>query len=197
MPVVTDAAWSGEHHWLKVDRISFVSQLGDKTEATVLYTSSNPLVYDTTVDPGAGLLVWNNATPSLITQIAVSKTDRDAGDKTLAWGDLKIGDQITVRQDTGRYFIVAVAAVPADMGAWFQIDVTFVFSIGVIQNNKGLDCLLTYFPESIPKGGDTLEIRMAQEWPWVIYRLFDPASLIPKEQGVIPMSDIQAIVFTK
>lgn len=193
MPMITEGAWSGEGKWLPVKRILFTSQAGDKTEATVFYTSSNPLVYDTTVDPGAGILVWNNVTTSLITQIAVSKTDRDAGDQTTAWGDLKIGDQITVRQDTGRYFIVDLTAEPADMGSWFQIDVEFVFAVGLIQNNKGLDCELVYYPDSIPSGGDKLEVKMAAEWPWVIYRLFDPTSIVPKERGLIPISDISII----
>ena len=193
MPIVNDDAWSGQGKWLKVKRILFTSQIGDQTEATVLYTSSNPLVFDTTVDPGAGIMVWNNIDETLISQIAVSKTDRDAGDQTTVWADLKIGDQMTIRQDTGRYFIVDVTAVPADMGSWFQIDVSFVFAVGDIQNNKGLDCELVYFPDAIPSGGDKLEVKMAQEWPWVIYRLFDPLSIVPKERGVIPISDISII----
>ena len=194
MPVILDNAWSSEGKWLDVKRILFTSQEGDRTTATVLYTSSNPLVFDTTVDPGAGIMVWNNIDETLISQVAVSKTDRDGGDQTLAWGDLKIGDQMTIRQDTGRYFIVDVAAAPLDMGSWFQIDVSFVFAVGDIQNNKGLDCELVYFPDSIPSGGDRLEIRVVMEWPWVVYRIFDPTSIVPKERGIIPISDISIIV---
>lgn len=193
MPIISDGSWSTESKWLKVKRIEFISQAGDKIEATVLYTSSNPLVYDTSVDPGAGLLVWNNADDALVTQLAVSKTDRDSGDQTTAWANLKIGDQITIRQDTGRYFIVDVVLGLLDMGSWFQVDVSFVFGIGVIQNNKALDVELVYFPAAIPSGGDRLEIKMAQEWPWVIYRLFDPLSVVPKVRGVIPSSDIKLI----
>ena len=193
MPVINDASWSSEGKWLRVRRIEFISQIGDQTEATVLYTSSNPQVYDTTVDPGAGILVWNNATPSLITQIAVSATDRDGGDQTLAWGDLNIGDQIIVRSDATNYYILDVAGAIITQGGWFQIPVSFVFAIGTITNNKSLEVQLTYYPESIPSGGDTLEIRMAQEWPWIVYRLFDPVSIVPKNRGLIPISDVSLI----
>ena len=193
MPIISDGSWSTESKWLKVKRIEFISQVGDKTETTVLYTSSNPQVYDTTVDPGAGILVWNNVDPTLITEIAVSATDRDGGDQTLAWGDLKIGDQVIIRQDTTHYYIVDVSGVAITQAGWFQIPVTFVFAIGAITNNKSLDVQLTYFPDAIPSGGDRLEIKMAQEWPWVTYRVFDPLSIVPKQRGVLPISDIKAI----
>ena len=193
MPIISDAAWDGTGKWLRVKRILFTSQVGDKAEVDVPYTSSNPLVFDTTVDPGAGILVWNNVDPALITQIAVSTTDDEAGDQTVAWDAIKIGDRITVTQDAGRYFIVDATTVAVDMGGWYQIDVVFKFAVGLIQNNKTLDVHLVYFPESIPSGGDTLQIKMAQEWPWIVYRIFDPASIVPKQRGVIPISDVSLI----
>ena len=193
MPIINDASWSAEGKWLKVRRIEFVSDAADKTQITMPYLSSNPLNYDTTVDPGAGLMRWNNVTPTLITQLSFSATDESTGDQTSALEALKIGDQIVVLQDAGRYFVVDVAQVPVDMTGWFQVDVTFFFVVGVIQNNKVLDINVTYFPNALPSGGDKLEVKMAQEWPWIVYRLFDPVSIVPKGRGVIPISDVKLI----
>jgi hypothetical protein len=193
MPIISEASWSTEGKWLEVKRIEFISQVGDKTEATLPYTSSNPLSFDTTVDPGTGLMRWNNVDPTLVTQLSISSTDNVAGDQTTAIEALKIGDKIVVRQDATRYFLVDVAAEAIANAGWFQVDVDFVFAVGLIQNNKSLELQFTYFPESIPSGGDKLEVKMAQEWPWIVYRLFDPLSIVPKARGLIPISDVSLI----
>ena len=193
MPVILENAWSTEGKWLPVKRILFKSQIGNVSTLVVLYTSSNPLNYDTTVDPGAGLIRWNDATPSLVTQLAISDTDRDGGSQTTTIADLKIGDEIIVRQDTGRYYEFILAAEVVTMAGWFQLDVTFSFAVGLIQNNKALDITFNYFPEALPAGGDKLEIRVAAEWPWIIYRIFDPLSIVPKDRGLIPMDSVELI----
>ena len=193
MPIISEDSWSGKGKWLPVKRILFQSQIGDVTEKVVLYTSTNPVIFDTTVDPGSGLLVWNNVDPTLITQLAVSITDRDGGDQTLAWGDVKIGDEIIIRDDPTLYYSVTCAAEPVFNTSWYQIDVTFDFAISTITNNKNLDVTINYFPNAIPKGGDKLEIKVAMEWPWIVYRLFDEASIVPKERGLIPMDSVEII----
>lgn len=193
MPIILDNAWSAEGKWLNVKRILFTSQVGDLTKETLKYKSETGS-QDTTVDPGNENARWNNTDESLVTQLAISSTDRDSQSQALVLAAIKIGDEILIAESDNRYFICDVTATPIDMGAWFQIDVTTVFDLSTVRDNKDIDIRVTFFPDAIPRGGEILEISMAQEWPWVVYRLFDPASVVPKERGVIPISDISLIV---
>ena len=195
MPVITDASWASSYGWLRVKRLQFVPLPGDTREAGLFYTSSNPLIVDTTIDPGAGIIVWNSLVESAITQLAISKTDRDASDQTAALAALKIGDQMFVQDTTDVRFTVEVAQIPTDMGTWYQIDVIYLKHAGNISNNRALNVDLTYFPDTLPAGDDRMEIHMAQEWPWVLYRIFDDVSgaVVPYAKGIFPMADIRQI----
>jgi len=195
MPIIHDASWASEGKWLRVKRLKFVPIPGDTLEALTFYKSTNPIVYNTAGDPGAGYIVWNSAISSLITQLAISKTDRNAGDQTTAVANVRIGDQIFVQDTVDKRFTVEAANLPVDMGTWFQLDVTYLTAAGSISNNRDLNVDYTYFPQTWPQGADRLEIHMAQEWPWVLYRIFDDGSgaIVPYVKGIFPQSDIRAI----
>jgi len=195
VPIIQENAWSSEHKWLRVKRLKFIPIPGDTTGANLLYKSAATLTYDTGVDPGAAIIMWNNVNPSLVTQLAISKTDRNAADQTAAISNIHIGDSIFVQETTDRRFTVEATDIPVDLGTWFQVNVAYLTSAGAIVKNRDLNVDLTYYPQTWPQGADRLEIHMAQEWPWVLYRIFDDGSeaIIPYVKGMFPMSDIRAI----
>jgi hypothetical protein len=104
--------------------------------------------------------------------------------------------RITVLQNTSRFLTFIVGGAPVDNTTWWEIAVIPVQSTGTFQNNADVDFTITFDPATLPQGDDRLEVRMAQEWPWVIYRTFaGQTSIIPNHQGLIPMTDIQLIEF--
>ena len=191
MPAITDAAWSGEHHWLNVSRLKFVPKAGDTTDVTLYYQFNNSIVI---ADPGAGNIRLDSADLTAVTLVAVSDIDRNGADQNATLALIEAGMRISIIQDTGRQITFQVNADPVDNTTWWQFSATPIESTGLFQNNADLDFTITFDPATLPQGNDRLEIRMAQEWPWVIYRSFsDQTAIIPNHQGVIPSSDIQII----
>lgn len=192
MPNITEASWAAEERWLKVNRLIFIPQPGDTTDLTFAYTSTNAT--DTTIAPPVGDLVTNVGAGSLsgVIQLAISETDRNATDQSASLALIIPGTRLRVTQNIDRTFTATVTAA-TDMGTWWQFDVELQSATGSFANNSDLEMVAFLNPESLPNGDDTLQIRMAQEWPWVIYRTFGAGDVIPRGRGVIPISDIRVI----
>ena len=107
-----------------------------KTGFVLKYAASNPLVHDTSVDPTAGLVNWNNADVTLVTQIAASNTDVNGLREPIQWGLVATGDLIQIQDAdqsvTSNHFTLTVAGSPVDMGGWWQVPVTFAVSTGTV-----------------------------------------------------------------
>lgn len=192
MPRVTKRVWaSPDSDWLNVFSLQFVPKQGDADDVSLPYTFSTNV--DTTVDPGAGNVRLDNASMSLVTQVAISATDSAAVDRSTLISALQVGQRIGVIQDTNRFWIGVVVVVPTDNTTWFQIDVLTVEGGNTMQNNAAVAFTIR-LSDALPIGSDHLQIQMALEWPWVPYRIFADGETAPKEEGLFAEADIQRIV---
>lgn len=102
------------------------------------YTFSNNIDTTTSPGPGSGFVRLNSATPSLVTQIAVSVVDAGGatryGSVFPAYGRYRISKTsdptVYIEVDTG-------TAVWTD-GIWYKIDVTYLSSNGLLTNNDAV-----------------------------------------------------------
>ena len=114
------------------------------------YVASNPLVHDTSVDPTTGLVNWNNADVSLVTQLAASGLDANGLTVPTLWSTASVGDVVQILDidqsplNGSNHFTVTVAGAPVDMGGWWQVPVTFVASTGTIVAGAALFTSIRY-----------------------------------------------------
>jgi hypothetical protein len=93
-------------------------------------------------DPGTGRFRYNNATQSLVTQIAVSDTDRDGVDMSNILSIISSGDRLYIQEgaDAANWGVYDVNGAPTDNTTWWQIPVTNVAAGDLPANNR--DCAI-------------------------------------------------------
>lgn len=192
MPAITKRTWaSADTAWLDVLVIQFAPREGGAEDVSLPYTFDNNT--DTTVDPGAGDIRLNSGSMATVSEMSISDLDANAVDQSAILAALVEGQRIAVTQDTTRFWIGVISGAPVDNGTWWQIPVVTADSGVAIQNNAAVSFVIR-LSDSLPAGSDTLQIQMAQEWPWVPYRIFNAGETAPKEEGVFAESDIRRIV---
>jgi hypothetical protein len=192
MPIITARAFDPNQSWLDVGRLTFLPVPGEPTDEIMLYTTDTNR---TMADPGAGNFRWNNLDQALITEVAISTVDRNGVDKSAILTALTVGRQMQFKQDDSRWFTGVVSAVITDNTTWVLIPFLVTATGAVMLNNQDAEVLVALDDRALPRGSDLMDIRMAQEWPWVLFRIFDSGNSVPKNLGVIPISDVQSITF--
>jgi hypothetical protein len=192
MPIITARAFDPNQSWLDVGRLTFLPVPGEPTDEIMSYTTSTNR---TMADPGSGIFRWNNADQSLITEVAISTTDRNGIDKSVILTALTVGRQLSFAQNDTRWFTGVVSAVITNNTTWVLIPFLITATGAIMQNNQPAEVLIALDDRALPRGSDLMDIRMAQEWPWILFRLFDSGNSVPKNLGVIPISDVQSITF--
>jgi hypothetical protein len=176
---------------MRVSQLIFVPQAGDQQDVTLFYQSSNVSVM---ADPGSGFL-RTDAIDQSISAVAISDIDRNVQDQSSILALVEPGTRVEIQQSDSRFVTFALNAAPIDNTTWWEWPVTVVSTGDVFQNNANLDVKITFAAATLPQDTDTLDIYIAQEWPWVLYRLFNLGETAPKEQGVLSQSDIRVIIF--
>lgn len=102
----------------------------------------------TIADPTSGRARINNADPTLATKMAISQTTDTGADFGAVLNALESGDLIGLQDqtDSTKFYKYSITAV-VDQGAWFEIDVTDIGSIGLIANNKKIFAILAFISE--------------------------------------------------